>query len=82
MDCKQFIREQIAEIKKTVGNESAINALSGGVDSSTVTVLGHRALVLRPQEDPPPRQLLDHLRPALGLERRVPRHLPPRAVAG
>jgi GMP synthase (glutamine-hydrolysing) len=44
MDCKKFIREQIAEIKKTVGNESAINALSGGVDSSTVTVLGHRAL--------------------------------------
>jgi GMP synthase (glutamine-hydrolysing) len=44
MDCKQFIREQIAEIKKTVGTESAINALSGGVDSSTVTVLGHRAL--------------------------------------
>lgn len=39
-----FIREKIAEIAKTVGSGSAINALSGGVDSSTVTVLGHKAL--------------------------------------
>ena len=44
MDYKKFIEEQIADIKKTVGNEKAINALSGGVDSSAVTVLGHRAL--------------------------------------
>jgi len=44
MDCKQFVEEQIAEIKQTVGDEKAINALSGGVDSSLVTVLGHRAL--------------------------------------
>ena len=44
MDYKKFIDEQIADIKKTVGNAKAINALSGGVDSSTVTVLGHRAL--------------------------------------
>src|SRR3972149_2928867 len=32
------------EIKETVGDGKAINALSGGVDSSTVTMLGHRAL--------------------------------------
>ena len=44
MDCKKFTEEQIAHIKKTVGKEKAINALSGGVDSSLVTVLGHRAL--------------------------------------
>lgn len=44
MDYKKFIEEQIAYIKQTVGKEKAINALSGGVDSSTVTVLGHRAL--------------------------------------
>ncbi|MFH1371613.1 MAG: ExsB family transcriptional regulator [Planctomycetota bacterium] len=44
MDYKKFIEEQIAYIKKTVGQAKAINALSGGVDSSTVTVLGHRAI--------------------------------------
>jgi GMP synthase (glutamine-hydrolysing) len=44
MDCKKFVEEQIDDIKKTVGKEKAITALSGGVDSSLVTVLGHRAL--------------------------------------
>jgi len=44
MDCKTFVEDQIAQIKQTVGNAQAINALSGGVDSSLVTVLGHRAL--------------------------------------
>ncbi len=44
MDYKKFIEEQITHIKNTVGNAKAINALSGGVDSSLVTVLGHRAL--------------------------------------
>ncbi len=44
MDYKKFIEEQIAHIKETVGREKVINALSGGVDSSAVTVLGHRAL--------------------------------------
>ena len=39
-----FIDEKVKEIKATVGNGIAINALSGGVDSSTVTMLGHRAL--------------------------------------
>ena len=44
MDCKNFVEEQISKIKQTVGDATAINALSGGVDSSLVTVLGHRAL--------------------------------------
>ncbi len=44
MHAKSFIEEQVAEIRKTVGNGIAINALSGGVDSSVVTLLGHRAL--------------------------------------
>ena len=39
-----FIAEKVAEIKAAVGDGIAINALSGGVDSSTVTLLGHRAL--------------------------------------
>jgi GMP synthase (glutamine-hydrolysing) len=39
-----FINEKIKEIKEIVGDGMAINALSGGVDSSTVTMLGHRAL--------------------------------------
>jgi GMP synthase (glutamine-hydrolysing) len=44
MACKKFVDEQIAWIRQTVGKGKAINALSGGVDSSVVTVLGHRAL--------------------------------------
>ena len=44
MNAGTFIREQVAEIRKTVGRGIAINALSGGVDSSVCTVLGHRAL--------------------------------------
>jgi len=41
---KQFIDEKIMELKEAVGEGLAINALSGGVDSSVVTALGHRAL--------------------------------------
>jgi GMP synthase (glutamine-hydrolysing) len=41
---EDFIKEKIREIKDAVGTGTAINALSGGVDSSTVTMLGHRAL--------------------------------------
>lgn len=44
MDIKKFIEEKIEEIKNMVGKEKAISALSGGVDSSTCTVLAHRAL--------------------------------------
>ena len=44
MDYNKFIEDQIVYIRKTVGKAKAINALSGGVDSSAVTVLGHRAI--------------------------------------
>ncbi|MFA4925966.1 MAG: glutamine-hydrolyzing GMP synthase [Candidatus Aminicenantales bacterium] len=44
MDAKKFIDKQVTEIKKTIGNNQAISALSGGVDSSVATVLAHRAL--------------------------------------
>jgi len=44
MDWKVFIDEQVDSIRQAVGDGLAINALSGGVDSSVVTVLGHRAL--------------------------------------
>lgn len=39
-----FIAEKTAEIAAIVGNSQAIAALSGGVDSSVVTMLAHRAL--------------------------------------
>jgi len=41
---KRFIDEKVVEIKRAVKDGQAINALSGGVDSSAVTLLGHRAL--------------------------------------
>jgi GMP synthase (glutamine-hydrolysing) len=44
LDAERFILEKVKEIKEAVGDGMAINALSGGVDSSTVTMLGHRAL--------------------------------------
>jgi len=39
-----FIKEKVEEISSIVGDGCAINALSGGVDSSIVTMLGHMAL--------------------------------------
>ena len=44
LNTEQFIQDKIDEIKSSVQEGMAINALSGGVDSSTVTMLGHRAL--------------------------------------
>ena len=44
LDPAQFIEHQVAQIRNAVGDGTAINALSGGVDSSVVTMLGHRAL--------------------------------------
>ncbi len=44
LDPEQFIATQLKEISATVEDNIAINALSGGVDSSAVTMLGHRAL--------------------------------------
>lgn len=40
----EFIERKAREISSSVGKGLAINALSGGVDSSAVTMLGHRAL--------------------------------------
>jgi GMP synthase (glutamine-hydrolysing) len=40
----RFIADQVEAIRAAVDNSTAISALSGGVDSSTVTMLGHRAL--------------------------------------
>lgn len=44
LDAEEFITEKVNQIRDTVGDGTAVNALSGGVDSSTVTMLGHRAL--------------------------------------
>jgi len=44
LNTENFIDEKVKEIQQVVGDGMAINALSGGVDSSTVTMLGHRAL--------------------------------------
>ena len=44
LDLKKFIEEKVSEIAGQVGDGLAVNALSGGVDSSAVTLLGHRAL--------------------------------------
>jgi GMP synthase (glutamine-hydrolysing) len=47
LNIDDFIEGKIKEIKAAVGEGTAINALSGGVDSSTVAMLGHRALGTR-----------------------------------
>jgi hypothetical protein len=44
LDSEAFIAQKVEEIAGMVGDGIAINALSGGVDSSTVTMLAHRAL--------------------------------------
>lgn len=44
LNVKEFIAEQVESLRNTVGNGLAANALSGGVDSSVVTMLGHKAL--------------------------------------
>jgi GMP synthase (glutamine-hydrolysing) len=44
LNTESFINEKVKEIQNMVGDGMAINALSGGVDSSTVTMLGHQAL--------------------------------------
>jgi GMP synthase (glutamine-hydrolysing) len=43
-DPKNFVEKQTKEIKKVVGGERALIAVSGGVDSTTCAVLTHRAL--------------------------------------
>ena len=44
LDPQRFIAEKVEQISSIVGDGLAINALSGGVDSSVVTMLGHGAL--------------------------------------
>ena len=44
LDAEQFITRKVADISAAVGDQVAINALSGGVDSAVVTMLAHRAL--------------------------------------
>jgi GMP synthase (glutamine-hydrolysing) len=44
LNAENFISDKVKEIQSAVVDGMAINALSGGVDSSTVTMLGHRAL--------------------------------------
>ena len=44
LDPGKFIEQKVQEISAAVGSGLAINALSGGVDSSAVTMLGYRAL--------------------------------------
>ncbi|MGQ9582858.1 MAG: GMP synthase (glutamine-hydrolyzing) [Thermoplasmatota archaeon] len=41
---EEFIERKVGEIRATVGDGLAVNALSGGVDSAVVTMLAHRAL--------------------------------------
>ena len=44
LEPKEFIEEKMKETSAIVGSGLAINALSGGVDSSAVTLLCHKAL--------------------------------------
>jgi len=44
LDANAFIEAKVKEVKDAVGDGIAINALSGGVDSSAVTMIGHKAL--------------------------------------
>ncbi len=44
LNTEEFINDQVRRIRDAAKDTIAINALSGGVDSSVVTILGHRAL--------------------------------------
>jgi len=43
-DPKAFVEAEIKEIRKSLGNEKALVAVSGGVDSTTCAVLTHKAI--------------------------------------
>ena len=44
LNTEDFIRQKAEEISSAVGEGLAVNALSGGVDSSAVTMLAHKSL--------------------------------------
>ena len=44
MDVEDFVKKQCEEIKRVVGDEKALIAVSGGVDSTTCAVLTHKAI--------------------------------------
>jgi len=41
---KSFVEVEVEKIKKSIGNEKALVAVSGGVDSTTCAVLTHKAI--------------------------------------
>lgn len=43
-DPEKFVETTTAEMKKSIGNEKALVAVSGGVDSTTCAVLTHKAI--------------------------------------
>lgn len=43
-DPKTFVETTVSEMKKNIGNEKALVAISGGVDSTTCAVLTHKAI--------------------------------------
>jgi len=43
-DAKKFVEESLTEIRRIVGDNKVISACSGGVDSTTTTVLVHKAI--------------------------------------
>ena len=43
-DPEGFVKKQVEAIKRVVGGERALIAVSGGVDSTTSAVLTHRAM--------------------------------------
>ncbi len=49
----KFIEQKGAEITSTVDDSLAIDALSGGVDSAAVTMLGHSSRGYKPPGTPP-----------------------------
>lgn len=44
LNVESFIDEQVEAIRQAAGDDVVINALSGGVDSAAVTLIGHKAL--------------------------------------
>ena len=43
-DAKSFVNAEVEEVRKLIGKEKALVAVSGGVDSMTCAVLTHEAI--------------------------------------